>query len=164
ATAEKEEEAAPRTSGSVSALTREETLLAGNFERNRGRLPWPTSNGFISGHFGVQPHPVLKHVTTNNKGIYIQTPAGSVARAVFEGKVTQIFYIQGNNGIIVQHGNYRTVYANLSQIFVREGQTVSAKQNIGKVYTDPDNDNKTELYFQVYNGRNVMNPEGWIAR
>lgn len=152
------------TSIPVSTLTKEETLVSGNFERNMGRLPWPTSNGFIRGHFGVQPHPVLKYVTTNNKGIYIQTPTGSSARAVFDGVVTQIFYIQGNNGVIIQHGNYRTVYANLTQIFVHEGEHVGAKQSIGKIYTDNDNDNKTELYFQVYNGRNVQNPESWIAR
>ena len=152
-------------SSSVSALTKEETLLSGNFERNKGRLPWPTSNGFISGHFGIQQHPILKLVTTNNKGIYIQTPVGSSARAVFEGVVTQVFMFPGsNNGVIIQHGNYRTVYANLTQVFVREGTHVSAKQAIGKIYTDDDNDNKTELYFQVYNGRNVQNPESWIAR
>ena len=150
---------------SVSALTKEETLLSGNFERNKGRLPWPTSNGFISGHYGIQQHAVLKFVTTNNKGVYIQTPVGSSARAVFEGVVTQVFMFPGsNNGVIIQHGNFRTVYANLTQVFVREGTHVSAKQAIGKIYTDDDNDNKTELYFQVYNGRNVQNPESWIAR
>ncbi len=148
----------------LSLLTKEETLISGNFAANRGRLPWPTSNGYISGHFGVQTHPVLKHVTTNNKGVYIQAPAGTNVRAIFDGKVTQIFYIQGNNGVIIQHGNYRTVYANLSAIYVREGQTVDAKQSIGKIYTDSDNDNKTELYFQIYNGRDVMNPESWIAK
>ena len=68
-------------------------LISGKFAANRGRLPWPTANGFISGHFGIQPHPVLKHVTTNNKGVYIQTPAGSNARAVFEGVVTQRFSV-----------------------------------------------------------------------
>jgi len=154
----------PAKNAALSALTKEETLISGNFAANRGRLPWPTSNGYISGHFGVQAHPVLKHVTTNNKGVYIQTPAGSNVRAVFDGKVSQIFYIQGNNGVIIQHGNYRTVYANLSAIYVREGQSIDAKQSIGKIYTDPDNDNKTELYFQIYNGREVMNPESWIAR
>jgi murein hydrolase activator len=148
----------------VSAMTKEETLLSGNFERNQGRLPWPTSNGFISGHYGIQPHAVLKHVTTNNKGIYIQTPAGSSARAVFDGVVTQQFYIQGSKGVIIQHGNFRTVYANLTQVFVREGEHVSAKQAIGKIYTDDENDNKTELYFQIWNGRNMLNPESWIAR
>lgn len=152
-------------SSSVSALTKEETLLAGNFERNRGRLPWPTSNGFISGHYGVQPHAVLKHVTTNNKGIYIQTPTGSTARAVFEGVVTQRFSIPGsNNAVIIQHGNYRTVYANLTQIYVKEGDKVQAKEAIGKIYTDDEKDNKTELYFQVWKDKKIQNPEGWITR
>ena len=155
----------PATNPSVSLLTKEETLISGNFERNQGRLPWPTSNGFISGHFGIHEHPVLKHVTTNNKGIYIQTPVGSSARAVFEGVVTQRFSIPGsNNAVIIQHGNYRTVYANLTQIFVREGDHVSAKQAIGKIYTDDERDNKTELYFQVWNGKALQNPENWIAR
>jgi len=154
-----------KSTQSTSTLTKEETLLSGDFQRNIGRLPWPTSNGFIRGHFGVQPHPVLKFVTTNNKGIYIQTPSGSTARAVFDGIVTQHFTVPGsNNGVIIKHGNYRTVYANLTQVYVKEGDRVSAKQPIGKIYTDDENDNKTELYFQVYNGRNVQNPENWIAR
>jgi murein hydrolase activator len=153
------------TSSEVSSLTREETLLSGNFERNIGRLPWPTSNGFISGHFGIQQHPVLTHVTTNNKGVYIQTPSGSNARAVFEGIVTQRFFISGsNNGVIIQHGNYRTVYANLTQIYVKEGERVSAKQSIGKIYTDDEDGNKTVLYFQVWKDKNVQNPERWISR
>ncbi|HEY5591393.1 MAG TPA: peptidoglycan DD-metalloendopeptidase family protein [Paludibacter sp.] len=149
---------------SVSALTKEETLLSGDFQRNIGRLPWPTTNGFIRGHYGIQPHPVLKYVTTNNKGIYIQTPAGSTARAVFEGIVTQSFDIQGSHGVIIQHGNYRTVYANLTQIFVHEGERVTAKQTLGRIYTDSENDNKTELYFQVYKDRNTQNPESWLTR
>lgn len=153
------------SSSSVLGLTREETQLSGNFGRNMGRLPWPTSNGFISGHFGIQQHAFLKHVTTNNKGVYIQTPSGSSARAVFEGVVTQRFSIPGsNNAVIIQHGNYRTVYANLTQIFVREGEHVSAKQAIGKIYTDDENGNKTELYFQVWKDKNLQNPENWIAR
>jgi len=153
------------SSSAVTALTKEETLLSGNFERNIGRLPWPTSNGFISGHFGIQQHPILKHVTTNNKGIYIQTPAGSTARAVFEGVVSQLFSVPGsNNAVIIQHGNYRTVYANLTFIYVKEGEHVSAKQAIGKIYTDDDRDNKTELYFQIWDGKNLQNPEKWIAR
>jgi septal ring factor EnvC (AmiA/AmiB activator) len=159
------ETAKAASSTSVSMLTKEETLLSGNFERNLGRLPWPTTNGFISGHYGIQPHPVLKHVTTNNKGIYIQTPVGSSARVVFEGVVTQRMFIPGNNNmVIIQHGNYRTVYANLTQIFVSVGDHVTAKQPIGKIYTDDESDNKTELYFQIWYGRNLQNPENWIAR
>ena len=163
--AKKAEKQAPVQSASVSMLTKEEKLISGNFSANSGRLPWPTDKGFISGHYGVHPHPVLKHVTTNNKGIYIQTPTGTNARAVFEGEVTQRFSIPGsNNAVIIKHGEYRTVYANLTSIYVNVGDKVSAKQSIGKIYTDGDNDNKTELYFQIYKGRTLLNPEGWIAR
>ena len=84
---------------------------------------------------------------------------------MFEGIVTQRFSIPGsNNAVIIQHGNYRTVYANLTQIFVREGDHVSAKQAIGQIYTDDERDNKTELYFQVWYGKTLQNPESWIAR
>ena len=163
--AKKTEKQAPVQSASVSMLTKEEKLISGNFSANSGRLPWPTDKGFISGHYGVHPHPVLKHVTTNNKGIYIQTPTGTNARAVFEGEVTQRFSIPGsNNAVIIKHGEYRTVYANLTSIYVNVGDKVSAKQSIGKIYTDGDNDNKTELFFQIYKGRTLLNPEGWIAR
>jgi len=155
----------PVASGSVSEETKEMNLISGNFAANRGRLPWPTANGFISGHFGIQPHPVLKHVTTNNKGVYIQTPAGSNARAVFEGVVTQRFSIPGsNNAVIIRHGDYWTVYANLTSIYVNIGDKVSAKQSIGKIYTDNENDNKTELYFQIWKGKALQNPESWIAK
>ncbi|MBN2765355.1 MAG: peptidoglycan DD-metalloendopeptidase family protein [Paludibacteraceae bacterium] len=153
------------TSSQLSTLTKEEKLISGNFAANQGRLPWPTDKGFISGRYGVHPHPVLKHVTTNNKGIYIQTPAGTNARAVFEGEVTQRFSIPGsNNAVIIKHGDYRTVYANLTSIYVNVGDKVSAKQSIGKIYTDGESDNKTELYFQVWKGKALQNPESWVAR
>lgn len=164
-TAKATEEVKVTSIGSVSILTKEENLLSGNFERNKGRLPWPTSNGFINGHFGVQQHPILKHVITNNRGIYIQTPNGSSARAVFDGIVTKCGFFPGSNSlVIIQHGDFRTVYANLTQVYVHEGERVSAKQSLGRIYTDTDNDNKTELYFQIYNGRNLINPESWISR
>jgi septal ring factor EnvC (AmiA/AmiB activator) len=155
---------APRTTPAYT-MTKEETALSGNFSGNQGRLPWPVDKGFISGRFGVQSHPVLKYVTTNNKGIYIQTPARSNARAVFEGIVTQRFSVPGsNNGVIIKHGQYRTVYANLTDIYVSVGQKVSTKQSIGRIYTDSDNDNKTELYFQIWRDRSILNPEGWISK
>lgn len=153
------------SSTTTYALTKEEKLISGNFSANAGRLPWPVEKGFISGRFGVQPHPALKYVTTNNKGIYIQTPARSDARAVFEGVVTQRFSVPGsNNGVIVQHGQYRTVYANLTQIYVRIGEKVSAKQKIGQIYTDSESDNKTELYFQIRKDKAILNPESWITK
>lgn len=145
-------------------MSKEEQLIAGNFEKNKGKLPLPVEKGCISGNFGIQPHPILEHVTTNNKGIYIQTTSNSDARAIFEGVVTQRFMIPGNNSaIIIKHGIYRTVYANLTEIYVKEGEKVSTKQKIGKIFTDSENDNKTELYLMIYKNTTIENPELWLA-
>lgn len=153
------------STGSENTLTKEQKLISGSFAANAGRLPWPAERGYISGKFGIQPHPVLKYVTINNKGIYIQTPSGTQARSVFEGIVSKVFTVSGSNyAIIVQHGQYWTVYSNLIDVSVRVGQKVSARQNLGRVFTDTDNDNKTELYFQIWKDRNILNPESWIAR
>ena len=148
----------------ASTLTKEEKLIAGGFEKNKGRLPWPTATGFISGQFGVQPHPTLSHVTVNNRGIYIQTTAGTDARCVYEGVVSAVFVSDGQNVVIIKHGNYRTVYSNLTTLYVKNGDKVSAKQKIGKIYTDPDNDNKTELFFQVRKDTEVLNPSLWLSK
>jgi len=146
-----------------STLTKEEALIAGGFEKNKGRLPWPTESGFISGQFGKQKHPVLDQVTVNNKGIFIQTKAGSTARAVFEGVVTQCFTVGGSNNVIIRHGNYLTVYAGLTNLFVKTGDKVKTKQAIGKIYTDTDNDNKTEMQFQIWKEKEVLNPTLWLT-
>ena len=151
--------------GKTYTLTKEEKLLSGNFEKNQGRLPWPVLKGIVVGHFGIHPHPVLKHVTTNNKGIYIQCPKGTQARAVFDGEVTQVFTIAGSNKtVIIKHGLYRTVYSNLTKVNVKVGQKVKTKENIGTIYSDPEDGDKTELYFQVWKDRNIHNPENWLAK
>lgn len=147
----------------ANTLTKEEQLVAGGFEKNKGRLPWPTEKGYISGQFGIQPHPTLSHVTINNRGIYIQTTAGSTARAVYEGEVTAVFVSDGQNVVIIKHGNYRTVYSNLTTLYIKNGDKVTAKQKIGKIYTDPDNDNQTELFFQIRKNTDVLNPSLWLA-
>ena len=145
-------------------LSKEEKLVAGNFEANKGKLPRPVEKGLISGHFGIQPHPFLDKVQVNNKGTYFQIPAGSDARAVFEGEVTQCFSVPGSNqSVIIKHGNYRTIYSNLVTLYVKVGDKVSTKQKIGKVYTDTENDNKTELYFMLYKDTEIQNPESWLA-
>ena len=147
-----------------STMTPEQKRVAGGFEANKGRLPWPVEKGMISGHFGKQQHAVHSHVTTDNKGIYIQTVSGTKARSVYEGVVTGCFMVNGTYAVIIQHGNYRTVYSNLSSLSVKENDNVKAKQNIGTIFTDTDEDNKTELYFQIYKDKNIINPEVWIAK
>ena len=139
------------------------SLVSGGFESNRGRLPWPV-RGIVTGHFGLHPHPVLDHVQVNNKGIYIQTTANSDASAVYDGEVTQVFAIPGNNNaIIVKHGIYRTVYANLTATYVKVGDKVKARQKLGRVFVDQEAD-KTELYFMLYKESVLQNPELWLAR
>ena len=149
---------------SKTTLTKEQQLIAGGFEANKGRLPWPVEKGMISGHFGKQQHPVYAQVTIDNKGIYLQTVAGAKARAVYKGEVTSCFMVGGTYAVIVQHGNYRTVYSNLSKLNVKQGDKVETKQAIGTIFTDAEQDQKTELYFQIYQDRNILNPELWIAK
>lgn len=148
----------------TTTLTKEQKLIAGGFEANQGRMPWPVEKGYISGHFGKHKHPVHEHVTVDNKGIYLQTVSGASARAVYEGEVTWCAQMNGNYAVIIQHGNYRTVYSPLKSINVKQGDKVTAKQAIGTIYTDSSNDNKTELYFQLYKDRSILNPSLWLAQ
>lgn len=153
-----------RSQATKSTLTAEQQLISGGFEKNKGRLPWPVEKGFISGQFGQHQHPVYEHVTINNKGIYIQTVAGSMARAIYEGEVTSCIVLGNNYAVIVQHGNYRTVYSNLKELSVKQGDKVVAKQALGKIYSDPEEDNKTEVYFQIYKDRTLLDPTPWLAQ
>ncbi|MRI62675.1 peptidase M23 [Ornithobacterium rhinotracheale] len=136
--------------------------LSSNFSSNRGRLPWPVSSGEIVGRFGTQPHPLLPQTTVNNAGVKIATKKGSAVRAVFDGVVSHVISIQGGNkAVMISHGNYFTVYNNLSSVNVSQGQKVSTKQTIGTVFTDPDNN--TILDFQIWNGTSKQNPASWIS-
>ena len=148
----------------TTTLTKEQQLIAGGFEANQGRLPWPVEKGFISGFFGKHQHPVHEHVTVNNKGIYLQTVSGAQARAIYEGEVTSCAQINGNYAVIVQHGNYRSVYSPLKKIHVKQGDKLKPKQTIGEIATNTAEDNKTELYFQIYKDRSILNPGLWLAQ
>ena len=146
----------PKTESTID----NETLF---FEKQKGRIHWPVQRGCITGHYGLQPHPVLSNLTVNNKGVYITSPAGIEALAVSKGKVTNIFSVPGsNNAVVVRHGNYLTVYANLTSIFVSVGQSVNQGDKLGRIYTDPDNNTKSQLFFQVYKEKIIQNPELWL--
>ncbi len=165
AEAEAKKKGTPPPAKGEIPMTKEEQLIAGNFEKNKGRLPWPVERGVITGKFGQQPHAVLPLVVVNNKGIYIQTQKGADARCVFEGVVSQRFSIPGNNNaVIVRHGNYRTVYSNLTDIYVKEGDKVTAKQKIGKIYADPEENDKTVLYFMIWLEKDLQNPELFLSK
>jgi septal ring factor EnvC (AmiA/AmiB activator) len=146
------------------SLTPEERILSDNFLNNRGSLPWPLEQGIISSTFGEHPHPVLKNVTTRNNGIDMLTEEGAEARAIFSGVVTRVMNVPNNNNVvIIRHGEFLSVYSNLDQVYVKIGEKVTIKQKIGKIFTNKL-DSKTELHFEVWQSKTLLNPEEWLAR
>ena len=147
------------------ALTPEQKLVGENFEQNKLRLPWPVERGVITERFGIHRHPVLTNVQVRNNGINIATEPGSQVRTVFNGEVSRVFGITGgNSAVIIRHGNYLTVYSNLREVTVKKGDKVSGRQNIGTVYTDFEDGNKSILKFQIWRENQKLNPEEWISR
>jgi len=160
---ERKGEKTAATPDKLMNLTPEELRLSNSFTQNRGKLPWPVERGVISSRFGQQPHPVLKKVTINNNGIDIATPKGSDARAVFEGVVVSVNKITPtNNAVIIRHGDYFTVYSNLEKVFVKRGDQIATKQLLGSIHTDKI-DGKTEIHFEIWQGRTLLNPSLWLA-
>jgi septal ring factor EnvC (AmiA/AmiB activator) len=156
-------EVASKTSSGF-ALTPEELQLSENFENNKGKLPWPIERGIVSSTFGEHQHPVLPRVKVKNNGIDILTSEGEYARAVFGGIVTRIISVPNfNNVVIIRHGEYLSVYSNLDEVLVSKGQEVSTRQNIGRVYTN-HSENKTELHFELWKAKDLMNPSYWLAK
>ena len=146
------------------ALTPEEKILSDNFLKNKGSLPWPLEQGIVSSTFGEHPHPVLKNVKTRNNGIDMLTESGAEARAIFGGVVTRVMNVPNNNNVvIIRHGEFLSVYSNLDQIFVKIGEKVFTKQSIGKVFTNRK-DSKTELHFELWQSKSLLNPVQWLAK
>ncbi|HPR60871.1 MAG TPA: peptidoglycan DD-metalloendopeptidase family protein, partial [Prolixibacteraceae bacterium] len=147
------------------ARTPEFKVLSDDFEKNKGRFPWPTQHGVITDKFGEHAHPVMKNIIIKNNGIDITTKPGENARAIFKGTVSRVFAIPGGNmAVIVRHGEYITVYSNLKEVFVKQGDQLETNQNIGLIFSDKDDDNKTVLKFQIWKESLKLNPEQWIAK
>jgi septal ring factor EnvC (AmiA/AmiB activator) len=137
--------------------------LSESFETNIGKLIWPVSSGFISNKFGVHPHPVIKNIKVKNDGIDIQTSKGSKVYSVFSGKVSTVAFIPGmNNVIIINHGDYYTLYAKLKNLVVEKGDIITIGQNIADIVTNSDG--VSELQFQVWKNNIKLNPEKWIMK
>ena len=137
--------------------------LTESFETNIGKLIWPVSSGFISNKFGIHPHPVIKNVKVKNDGIDIQTSKGSKVYSVFSGKVSTVAFIPGmNNVIIINHGDYYTLYAKLKNLVVEKGDIITNGQNIADIVTNSDG--VSELQFQVWKNNIKLNPEKWIMK
>jgi len=149
-------------SSSKIVMTPEDKVLAADFKANRGRLPWPVEKGFISLGYGDQPHPLHPSITVHNSGVEITTEDGASARAVFAGEVSKVIVLSPvNKAVVIQHGDFFTVYQNLSSVSVSQGDKVTIKQNIGKVRTSGDT-GKTIIKFLILQNTSNNNPEGWL--
>jgi septal ring factor EnvC (AmiA/AmiB activator) len=143
-------------------LTSEGQLVANNFRANKGKLPWPVEKGAVSLPYGDQPHPIYRTLTVHNSGVEITTESGASARAVFGGEVTKVIKLSPLNiAVFIQHGDYFTVYQNLSSVSVSVGDKVSTKQTLGKIRTNGDT-GKTVVKFLILQNTTYNNPASWL--
>ena len=148
-------------------LTPEGLALSANFRNNKGKLSWPVERGEITGKYGKHRHHVVSTATIDNNGIDISTTKQALVRAVFGGKVTSVMVIPGAGKVVmVSHGEYRTVYANLQEVFVRKGDQLEIKESIGKLL--PNENGISEAHFEIWkissDGMNTENPSYWLSR
>lgn len=143
-------------------VVEEEDVTSQSFQKLRGRLPWPVDGGFIARAYGKQKHPTLKNIEITNNGIDIRSSEEAPVRSVFEGKVAGVQYIPGHDyTVIIQHGNYYTVYSNLSETNLSKGDVVGAGSLVGKVSTNPIS-GAAELHFELWREKERLNPASWI--
>lgn len=155
---------APAKPAAPSAVPAQNVALSGTFEKNKGKLPAPVSGRYkIVKPFGVTKHPSLSGVLVENSGIDMEVDTGASAKAVFDGEVTVVFRPSGyQNVVVVRHGKYLTVYGGLETINVAKGDKVKVGQQLGTVYANPADGGRSILHFEVRNGRDKLDPVGWI--
>ena len=145
-------------------LTEEAQLISKNFNTNKGKLPWPVFKGYVILGFGKQPHPIVKTTTIQSNGVRIRTSQDTEARTIFDGYVYSIIISKNNtHTILVQHGNFFTVYKNLSEIYVTKGEKLNIKQPLGKIATEKLN-GQTILSFSIFKNGIAQNPGSWIYK
>jgi len=143
----------------VLNATPEAAKLSNDFLGNRGRLPWPVTNGFITQGFGIY---YTQGIKSESSGVDIKSNPGAGVRAVFEGTVVSVADISGSYLVLVKHGEYFTAYSNLKTVSVSKGEKVGTKQNIGTVATDPTT-GEAVVTFEVIRGTEYMDPKGWLV-
>lgn len=161
----KSREEAKRNDGVNSfGLTPEALALSSEFNNNKGKLPWPLEKGVIVEQYGKQKHAVFSGIETFNNGIDIATDENSVVRVVFDGSISRIFFIKGEGkAILVNHGEYFTVYSGLEEVVVKVGDKVLSKEKLGIVLTQ-EVENKTELHFEIWKGYDKNDPSKWLYK
>ena len=145
-------------------LSEEAQLISKNFNANKGRLPSPVQRGNVVLSFGKQPHPIVKTATIQSNGVRIRTSSDVEARTIFDGEVYSIIVSKNNtHTVLIQHGNFFTVYKNLSQIYVSKGDKLKIKEPIGKIAIDPLN-GQTILSFSIFYNGVPQNPRVWVYK
>lgn len=146
------------------ALTAEAKLLEKDFVSNKGKLPSPVERGVVVRRFGKQAHPTLSGITIESNGVFYATEKNASARVIFNGKVLAIQVLPGKKkAVLIQHGNYISVYKNLDNVTVKIGDLVKTKQEIGKIHTDKTT-GKTILAFVLFKEVTRQNPEEWVYK
>lgn len=148
----------------TAAETEAVAALSSDFEQNAGRFPSPVRGGVVVDRFGKHAHPTQKGLIVDNKGVNIAGERGADVRCIFEGTVSRVVFIKGlNNCVMVNHGNYYTVYSNLEKVNVRANDMVGRLQVIGNL-PSTDNNDDWYLHFELWKGTTFLNPEQWLAR
>lgn len=144
------------------ALTPEASIVASNFSAAKGKLIWPVEKGIKKQGFGIYQDAVYPGIKHQSNGVIIATDQGARARAVFEGEVIAILAVPGGNkGVQIKHGNFISTYYNLSDLYVKKGDKVKAKEELGTIHTNRSN-GLTQLKFYLYRDATRLNPEEWI--
>lgn len=137
------------------------TALSSSFEKNKGKLPWPTQTGTIVKKYGKQAHALLKNIQIENDGIDIQTDPGATVRSIFEGTVLEVVFVKGFNMVVlVNHGSYTSVYSNLSKVFVTKNQKIDRQEALGII--GENGEGLPILHLEVWRDTHVQNPTLWI--
>lgn len=145
-------------------MTPEARELSNSFTANKGKLPWPVGEGVITEKFGEHPHPTLKGVKVQNNGIDISTKKNNLGRAVFEGEVRKIIIIPGEGkAVLIRHGEYFTLYSYFKDVYVSADDKVTTKEELG-VLIESDDGANSEMHFEIWKGREKLNPEQWIFK
>lgn len=147
------------------SMSKADHELSGNFTNNRGKLPMPITGAYIiTSHYGQYSVEGLRNVKLDNKGIDIQGKPGAQARAIFDGKVAAVFKLNGLFNVLIRHGDYISVYCNLSSASVKQGDDVTTKQTLGQIFSDGADNGRTVLHFQLRKEKEKLNPEPWLNR
>lgn len=145
-------------------MTPEAKKLASSFSSNKGKLPWPVTQGVVTGKYGEHSHSQFSGIKRKSTGVEIATAKDEDVRAVFDGEVIQIQRVKGANAsVMIRHGNYLTIYMNVIKLKVKKGDKVTTKQNIGKVGRSALA-GKPQLKFYIYKDDKKMNPADWVYR